>query len=319
MILHSVLLLAAVSPDPVASPAIIIDPCVNVDAAEVRRLTAIELGTWRGTTSLAEFQVVVGCDHGVEELRLTDRKRGALSVRSIDLDASEGLAKEANARELALAIAELVRRSDAREAETEAEAPVPSVPPPVRESISEPPRTSEFASSEPPWRTELGVVGAGSVWTGGEALFGADLSGRLHLNRWLIAELRLGARTTRSVALEVGSIRGQGIAGAAGVSIDATPGTRRAGVSFGARLGMEWLNYAVQDDLDRDSNDADAAALHLAGTTTAFVMLSEPLCLMVDAAAGFALHSIALRESDRSASQLNGASVSGAVGLAAQF
>jgi hypothetical protein len=328
VILYSLLLLAAVVSELVLAPEIIIEACVDVDPAEVRRLTAIELGNWHGATSLGEFQVVVACNNGTEELRLTDRTSGSVSVRIIDLSAPRGRARDANARELALAIAELARRSDVEAAvDADSSAATPAREPKLKsegqtKSERQPGSEGErevALGRAPVWRAELGIAGAGSVWTGGQTLLGADVSGRVHLNRWLIAEVRVGAKATRPVYLESGSIQGRGLSGAVGLALDATPSERRAGVAFGARLGVDWLDYAVQDSMDRTSNHEDAVATHLAGTTTGFVVLSDPLCLTVDASAGFPLHSIAIRENNRSAAQVDGVSVSGALGLAAQF
>src|SRR5215207_4260265 len=75
------------APDGVPSPAIRIDPCVEVDAEEVRRLAAIELGNWKPRASHGELEVVVGCSGGAQELRLNDRERARVTVRSIDLGA----------------------------------------------------------------------------------------------------------------------------------------------------------------------------------------------------------------------------------------
>ena len=61
------------------------------------------------------------------------------------------------------------------------------------------------------------------------------------------------------------------------------------------------------------------AAGALAGTTTGFVALSGKLCLMVDAAVGGALHSVALRENGGVISGTRGVLFQGALGLGAHF
>jgi hypothetical protein len=314
VIVLSTLLFMAGAPDVVVSPPIAIDPCVEVDAEEVRRLTAIELANWHRGASFRALEVVVACRDGVQELRVTDRVRGQVAFRSIDLSAPDAGDRDAKTRELALAIAELLRRADS-EAPPEAPA-APIVPAPVASTVPERP-VIEAAPER--WKGELGIAGAGVVWSGGEALFGADLAGRLHVTRWLITELRLGGRNTRPIELDNGSMDGHGISAAAGVSLDATPGLRRVGVSFGVRLGVDWLRYAAVNRTDVTYAGKDAAAVSAAGTTTAFVVLSDPVCFTIDAAVGGALHSIEIRENDRQVSAMRGVLLSSALGLAAQF
>jgi hypothetical protein len=315
VIVLSTLLFMAGAPDVVVSPPITIDPCVEVDAEEVRRLTAIELTNWHRGASFRALEVVVACRDGVQELRVTDRVRGQVAFRSIDLTAPDAGDRDAKTRELALAIAELLRRADA-EAPPEAPA-APIVPAPAASTVPE--RSAAIEPVLERWKGELGVAGVGVVWTGGEALFGADLAGRLHVTRWLITELRLGGRDTRPIELENGSMDGHGISAAAGVSLDATPGMHRMGVSFGVRLGVDWLRYAAVNRDDVTYAGKDAAALSVAGTSTAFVVLSDPVCFTIDAAVGGALHSIVIRENDSQVSGMRGILLSSALGLAAQF
>ena len=239
MIVLPALLLAAGAPE-IGPPAITVDPCIEVDAEEVRRLTAMELRTWRWRTSPETFEVLAVCRDGIEELRLTNRSRGNVTVRSIDLGAPLAEDQDAKARELALAIAELLRRADMESTPEEPAAPSPPVPP-APAPVPPPAQASETK----PWNIELGATGVIAGWTGGEMLFGADVAGRAHVARWVIVELRLGARKSRPVDFADGSLDGQGVAAAVGLSFDATPGVRQAGVSFGARLGVDWLRYAA--------------------------------------------------------------------------
>ena len=104
MIQLSTLLVVAGATEPPALPALSIDPCVQVDAEEVRRLAEIELGTGRGAPSPTDLEVSVSCQGGLEELKLTDRGTGRVTVRSIDLSAPHSTERDAKARELALAI-----------------------------------------------------------------------------------------------------------------------------------------------------------------------------------------------------------------------
>jgi hypothetical protein len=316
------LLLLAGAPDGAPSPAIRIDPCVEVDAEEVRRLAAIELGGWTPRTSHGALEVVVACSGDGQELRLTDRERARVTVRGIDLGAREAgateeptaEARDAKARELALAIAELVRRTDA-----EPVAPVPSAPR-VPEPVAAPLHAEEPTLEWPDaWRLELAAAAVLVHWTGGETLFGADMTGRVRVARWLIAELRLGGRKTRPLDLEQGSIDGHGVAAAGGLAVDATPGLRRVGLSFGGRVAADWLRYAARDRGDAGFASKDAAGANLAATATAFVVLSDAWCVTADASFGTALHSIVIRENGQRLSAARGVFLSTAVALGGHF
>ncbi len=313
MIALSVLLLAT-GAEAALPPPITIDPCVQVDTEEVRRLVEIELGTWHGRTALERLDVAVACAAEGQEVRLTDRARGRVTVRGIDLSASGGKDRDAKARELALAIAELIRRVDLEQA---SEPSAPSVaPPPEPTPLEEPARVEP---APPSWRVEVGAHAIASGWTGGELLFGADLSGRVHLGRFLIAELELGGRKTRSTALASGKLSGYGLASGVGLALDATPGWRRAGVSFGARLGGDWLRYTAVSGAGASYGGGDAGVVSVAGTTTAFVALSGPFSATFRAAVGGALHSIQIRDNGRAISGARGMMLSSALGVAARF
>jgi hypothetical protein len=316
MIPWSVLLLVPGVAESSALPGLSIDSCVQVDADEVRRLTAIELSGWAGTLSPEALEVAVGCRDGVEEVRLTDRAQERVTVRSIDLSAPDGTDRAARERELALVIAELLRR-----AATERERPEP--PPPKPEPKPAPPiepaPPPPAEAPAPRWDVALGVSGVVLSWTGGELWLGVDASGRTHLGRYLILDLEVGPRTTRSVDLNSGAIWGRGIGGRVGLSLDATPGMRRVGVSIGASLGGNWLRYTAEARDGREYGSGSAGALSAAGTTTGFVVVADPVCVTLRAAVGGALHSIQIRDNGQAVSGARGVLLSGAVGVAALF
>ena len=193
-----------------------------------------------------------------------------MTVRSIDLGATELTDRDAKARELALAIAELLRRAATeRPAEPPPAKPVPLAPPPV---VRKPP-----APAPPPrrWHGEIGLSGVIVGWTGGEVWFGADAAARAHFGRYLIGELQLGGRSTRSVGLNVGRIAANGVGGRLGLALDVTPGMRRLGLSFGASFGGDWLRYSAVDAGDVEYGGGDAGSLSAAGTATATTVWSR--------------------------------------------
>ncbi len=299
-------------------PTIEIDPCVEVDADEVRRLAALELHTWRAGPSADALSVLVTCGGDIQELRLTDRVNGQQTVRTLDLSAASGTDRDAKTRELALAIAELLRRVQV--VSTPEPAPAPKPPPVVLEPPqAAPAKPGDSDTSARPFRLELGAAGRGTAWTGGEVLLGADVSARTHLSRWLIAELRVGGGKTRPVELHGGTLDANGMTAAAGVAFDLSPSWRTVGVALGARLGAEWLRYTAIDRGGVPYGGRDAGALTASGTVNAFVEVAAPICLSVDAAVGGALHSIAIRDNGQEVSGLGGVLLSSAFGIAAHF
>jgi hypothetical protein len=302
------LLVAEATPTP---PVLTIDACVAVDPEELRRLTAIELAGWTGRSPAGSLEIVVGCRAGIQQLTLRDPNGRTLGARDIDLSATDASDRDARARELALAIAELLRRAGAeRESET-----VPAATAPAAVSIPTPP----VAEAPSPWQAELGLSGVAVGWTGGERLFGADLTGRLRLGRWVIAELRAGGRATQPLDLERGSMDGRGVAAGAGLSFDPWPEVRWAGLAFGARVGVDWLRYTARDPAGAGYDGGDATAPHALAAASAFIAVSGPFRLTLELGAGTALRPVVLREDTRPRSALRGVGLSGALGLAAGF
>jgi hypothetical protein len=340
----AVLLAAAATFQP---PQITIDSCVAVDPAEVRRLAAVELDTGNGATTPASYVVIVGCQDTSQYLRLIDTKRGLIASRTIDLSASREENRDARVRELALAIAELLRRAEltpgAAAPAAANSAPQDSAPQSIEETaptdsgevLESPGGATQVAATQPispptsdrakpgqtpdgprPWLAELGVTAVAVSWTEGQALFGADLTGRVHLGRWLIAELRTGGRRTRSVESTRSTVSGHGIAAAAGLAVDATPDLAWGGVSLGARVGVDWLRYAATDSTGAAYAASDAASVSAQAVAAAFLVLYGPLRVTFDVAAGGALHGVAVEEDGQRLSRQGGVGLSGALGLA---
>jgi len=301
-------------------PAIAIDPCVEVDADEVRRLAALELNTWRAGASAESLSVLVTCDGDVQELRLIDRVKGQETVRNLDLNASSGTDRDAKTRELSLAIAELLRRAQVDVTPEPALAPSPPPVPVARENPRAPAaRPAEPGTAARPFRLELGAAGRATTWSGGEMLLGADVTARTHVSRWLIVDFRVGGSKTRPVELAHGTLDAFGMSAAVGVALDVTPSWQSVGVAFGARFGADWLRYAAVDDGGVLYGGSDAGAVTASGSVNAFAALSEQLCITADAAIGGALHSIAIHDNGQKVSGLSGVFFSAAFGVAAHF
>lgn len=312
-----ILLFATAGKEPQALPAITIDACVDVDAEEVRRLTALELGSSQLSADVTRLEVTVACTATAQELRVTDRATRAVTVRNIELSAQLQSDRDAAARELSLAIAEVVRRTE-RESAPAPPQPAPALP---RAEPSQPtPAEHDVPAPEPrPWRAELGVSGVLARWTGGEVLMGVDAAGRLRFGDRLLSDLRLGGRKTRPVELQSGSLDASGISASAGLSLDLVPYVTGGGVAVGVRLGADWLRYTTVAADGTPYGGADVRAFSMSATATAFFEIVRPVSITADAAVGSALHSIGIRENGRTISGMGGVLLSGALGVSAHF
>ena len=116
----------------------------------------------------------------------------------------------------------------------------------------------------------------------------------------------------------MGTIDGRGGSGSVGFALSALESVG-AGVSFGARLGGDWLHYVVLDRQGARYGSGDVRAASLLGTVTGFGRLAGPLCVTVDVAVGGALHPVVFRDEGRLVSGLSGVVLSTAAGMAARF
>lgn len=312
------LLLVTASPEARPMPPIAIDPCVEVDVEEVRRLAAIELENVGEKTAVSGLEVSVACTTGGQELRVTHTPSGRKTARSIELNASLETDRDAKARELALAIAELVRRVEI-EAEPEPRPPPPRPPP--RPSAPQRAAGQRGAPSNlaRPWHAELGLAFAVARWTGGETLLGIDATGRFRLGGRLMADLRLGGRRTRPITLRSGTLDASGMAAAVGLAVDVAPSQQGFGLAVGARVGGSWLRYSAVDRAGAAYGGRDAGALSAGAGATAFVEVATPVCVTADVGAGGALHSVAIRDNARAVSGMKGVLLSGSLGVSAHF
>jgi hypothetical protein len=308
------LLFATVGNERQQLPVIAIDSCVDVDAEEVRRLAALELGSSRVSADVTRLDVAVRCTDRAQELTVTDRTTGAVTVRSIDLTAQLETDRDATARELALAIAEVVRRADPQR-----EPPPPPAAPGESRSMPTPTDHAAPASTPRSWRAELGVSGVFTRWTGGEVLLGVDATSRLRFGDSLITELRLGGRKTRPLELRSGGLDAGGVSASAGVSLDLLPYVAAGGVAVGVRFGADWLRYTAVDEQGAAYAGADVRAFSTSATATAFIEVAGPVSVTADAAVGTALHSVGIRDDGRTVSGMRGILLSGALGLGAHF
>lgn len=306
-----------------APVTVTIDSCVGVNASEVRRLTATEL--LNEETTLAGFEVLVACRGTSYILRLLHVGRGV--VDSSELATGDVVAEDARNRELAIAVAELLRRAPEllppdrivdvasnRPTELlprESTAPTPPPPPPIVQT--------EPAAPVGPWRGELGVVGTFVHWTGGEQLLGSDLVARVALVPRLWVELRTGGRRTLQPTVMNGtSIDATGFGAAVGFGYTVTPGLELVDIRLGAKVGADWLRFFIADDSAVVYGGADATNVYALGALTALMALSDAWHLNIELAAGGALRPIAIRDG-KDVSGPRGVMAAGVLGMVGRF
>ena len=155
-----------------------IDPCVGADEETVRKLLDLELrGNPVGTATMPE-SVTVRCVEGAEEIRVSPwAALGPEGVRTIQLpsrDDADPAARQGRSRELALAIAELIRRL-----ETNHPAALPQAPVRAQGSsagtavVPTPPPAQVQARGQDRW--QVGAAWAGEAFGGGARLMGGDV------------------------------------------------------------------------------------------------------------------------------------------------
>ena len=266
-------------------------------------MTAMELRTWRWRTSPETFEVLAVCRDGIEELRLTNRSRGNVTVRTIDLGAPLGDDQDAKARELALAIAELLRRADMESTPEASPAPSPPVPPPAPAPVT----AQAVAPDTKPWSIELGVTWShrrldgrrDAVWS------------RCHRAgaRRSLAHRRAAPRRQKEPSRRFGGrLARWSWCGRSGGSFVRCHARRASGGRVVSGHDSESIGCVTRQPTVKSfhTTAADATAVNVTGTTTGFVALSEALCLTVDAAVGGALHSVVIREEEEAISSMRG-------------
>src|SRR4029079_3323629 len=178
-----------------------LDACLQVDEPSVQNLVELELRDARARSGNIPISVVVRCLDGAQEIRVEPwASRGDDGIRTIALpDAEDATATlEARSRELALAIAELIRRLEI----TRPLEPPPPPPPPPPPSVVSPPSPPEA----PPGRWGIVALSSCDYFTGGQWLAGGDLSLAASLGRWTLGEVRVGGRFANGETLPSGRL-----------------------------------------------------------------------------------------------------------------
>jgi hypothetical protein len=290
------------------APSLTIDACIAVDQATVRQVMELEISDAR----LLPASVSVRCVAGAQEIRI--QRSDALDqedVRTIHMvpvaDGDTPAERQARSRELALAIAEFVRRpGPAARPPENLPAPVPPSPVPVPVLAI----TSTPATEAPEGRWQLGILWTFEHFSRGQGLMGADLFVASRLGRWYLAELHIGGRQggDQTLADERLTTRAAAVAAAAGVSLWSK---RRV---FGGALMLRAQGYLVQFRFGSSGEGrletANLGAFALALEPRLMVALTRRFSLQASAAAGLVPRGITVRIQGVETQSMSGVAVS---------
>jgi hypothetical protein len=292
-------------------PALTIDPCVDVDAAKVMDL---ELRDARAHNASLPASVSVRCVGEGQEIRIepssSPEEEG---VRTIELplvaDDAAPAAHQARSRELALAIAELIRRLAAPPP------PPPPPPPPIPALVVSPTRPPERS----PARWQLGILPTFEYFTGGQKFAGGDLSVAARLHRWFFAELRAGGRVGSDQPLPGGRLTAWATTVGAAAGLVFLTDNHPVGGTIALRA-QEYLVAFRTEELGQDgSQTARLGAFVLAAEPRLLVALTRRFSMEAAAAVGFTPHGIVVRTQGMEKQSTSGLLVSGSLGAVLTF
>ena len=300
-------------------PSLTIDPCVAVDEATVREVMELEI---RGTRMIPT-SVSVRCVDGAQEIRvlpwISPETEG---IRTIKLppvaDDDDAAVRQARSRELALAIAEYIRRLDAAQAPTrESSKPTTSPTPPPSVPAPATPATPLRESSDGEWR--FGLLSAFEYFSGGRTLAGGDLVVAKGLGRWFSAELRAGGRIGADEALPSGRLTTRAATAGAGVGFNLWSPRRPVGAALVLRAEGYLVQFRVVQLAEDRAPTALLGAVTLAAEPRLTLRLTRHVLLVASAGVGLPLHGIVVRMQGIETRSMSGLLVSGSLGGVVSF
>jgi hypothetical protein len=303
----------AVVDAPGDAPLLDVDPCVDVDAAEVRRLLELELSDVRARDQSAAVAVAVRCTPGGQEIRVEPwASLGQDGIRTIELPPQaerDTAAREARARELAVAIAELVRRLHDH-AFVRPEPPPP--PPPIRVAPTPPPE-------QPRSPRHIGVMSSFDYFMGGQLLIGGEVTLSVALGRYMLADVSAGVRTTGDQAVPSGRLATR--AGTAAIALGPNLGSlwRLVGVALLFRARGYLVEYRAAPANDGAARTARFGALFLAAEPRVSLRLSRRMSLLLSAAVELPAHGIIVRAQGVETASISGLALAAGLGAAMAF
>jgi hypothetical protein len=309
------------APGPIGEPPVLaIDPCVGADEETVGKLLDLELRGDRDGTATRPESVTVRCVNGAEEIRVNPwAALDPEGVRMIQLPSrndADPAARQGRSRELALAIAELIRRLGMNH---------PAVPPePAVPALQRPPADAAVVVAPAPLPTrgqdhwQVGAAWAGEAFGGGTRLIGGDVMVTARLGRWLSAELRAGGRVGREEKLALGRLTKSALTGSAAVGLRVWPRYR---IGFGFMLRAQGYILGLRAEYPDGGGKETAAlgALALGAEPILTIAVARHLFIQGAAGVGYTVHGAVVRVQGIEAASLAGVWLSGSLGLAVAF
>ena len=236
---------------------------------------------------------------------------GQDGIRTIELPPqAEGdtAAREARARELAVAIAELVRRLHNHASVR----PEPPPPPPIRVAPAPPPE-------QPRSPRHIGVVSSFDYFMGGQLLIGGEVTLSVALGRYMLADVSAGVRTTGNQALPSGRLATR--AGTAAIGLGPNLGSvwRLVGVALLFRARGYLVEYRAAPANDGAARAARFGAVFLAAEPRLSLRLSRRISLLVSAAVELPVHGIIVRAQGVETASISGLALTAGLGAAMAF
>ena len=290
------------------SPTLELDVCLQVDESVVQNLVQLELGDARTRHANAPIAVAVRCIEGGQEIRVEPwASRGDDGIRTIELpDADDPTAAlEARSRELALAIAELIRRLEITRP-LPAEPPPPPPPPPIVAVPIAPPEA-------PPGPFGIAALSSFEYFTGGQWLAGGDLALTVALGRWALGDLRVGGRFAGGETLPAGRLSTRAGTAALGAGLNTWSKLRTVGFALMFRAQGYGVEYRAE--LPDAARTAVLGAFVVAVEPRLIVAVTRRISIAAGGAAGLPLHGIVVRTQGVETDSMSGLVVSGSLGL----
>lgn len=293
-------------------PVLSVDPCVEVDQTTVLEVMDLELRDARARNLTLPSSVRVRCVGETQEIRLgSGPSREDDEVRTIHLapvaDAAAPAARQARSRELALAIAELIRRREIT-APALPVTPTPLPPQPAVPALVAPP-----AQSTEVGRWQLGILSTYEHFAGGQEFIGGDLFVTSRLGHRLLAELGAGVRAGEGQTLPDGrlSVRAATVGAAVGVLL--WPETRPVGLAMMVRAQEYLVQFRAEGSGEGGMRTALLGAFVLAAEPRLFVAVARHFALEATAAVGFPVRGIAVRTRGAETRSVSGLLLSGSL------
>jgi hypothetical protein len=303
-------------PPPVQdNPAVELDPCLDVDETRVRNAITLELPDLQMADAAAAISVRVHCTESGQEIRVEPwaslGQEGTRTLQlSVDGDADPA-ARDARSRELALAIAELIRRLQITHPLASQRPPPPQARVSANPESIPPPPPSANRSDD---RWQIAVQSSFETFAGGQRLGGADLSLARRIGHWIIAEARVGGRLMGDQASPSGRLQARGGTAALGAGLDlSTPG-RVVGGALLVRAQGYLIQYRAEASDQTQLGTALAGAFVVSLEPRLIVAFNRRVSLVAAVGAGVPVHGIQVRAQGGEANSLTGLYLSGTLG-----